>query len=100
VRSFESLFRDNDFPKRLKAILEIEGILESGTWVGLSKSMTEVNILIRILQENGCLYSMPKSQIARLFCKEFGIKLSERSMRNEPKGDGELEADYIRILNL
>lgn len=97
-RSFESLFRDKDFPKRLKAILEIEGILESGTWVGLGKSRTEVNILIRILQENGCLYSMPQSQIPRLFCKEFGIKLSERSLRNEPKGYGELEGEYRRMV--
>ncbi len=98
-RSFESLFRDKGFPKKLKALLESKAITESGTWVGLSKKRTEVNILIRILIQNGCLYSLPQSQIAKLFCKEFGIKLSERSMRNEPKGDGELEREYRRILN-
>jgi hypothetical protein len=99
VRSFESLFRDKGFPKKLKALLESELIIESGTWVGLSKKRTEVNILIRILQENGFLYKTPQSQITKLFCEEFGIKLSERSMRNEPKDDGELEGKYRRILN-
>jgi hypothetical protein len=98
VRSFESLFRDKGFPKKLRTLLESESILESGTWVGLSKKRTEVNILIRILQENGYLYKLPKTLIAELFCKEFGIKLSQRSMRNEPKGGGEVEGEYRRIL--
>jgi hypothetical protein len=98
VRSFESLFRDKGFPKKLRTLLESESILESGTWVGLSKKRTEVNILIRILQENGYLYKLPKTLIAESFCKEFGIKLSERSMRNEPKGGGEVEEEYRRIL--
>jgi len=97
-RSFESLFRDKGFPKKLKALLESKAITESGTWVGLSKQRTEVNILIRILQENGYLYKLPKTLIAESFCKEFGIKLSQRSMRNEPKGGGEVEEEYRRIL--
>jgi hypothetical protein len=97
-KSFDSLFRDKGFPKILKALLESKAITESGTWVGLSKQRTEVNILIRILQENGYLYKLSKTLIAELFCKEFGIKLSKRSMRNEPKGGGEVEGEYRRML--
>lgn len=97
-KSFESLFRDKDYPKILKSLLEANSITESGLWVGFTKHRTEVNVLIRLLQEKGKLFKLPLTQITKLFCKEFGIQLSERSMRNEPKTAAEVEREYRRVL--
>jgi hypothetical protein len=93
-----SLFRDKNFPDKLKEILELNNILDEGVWVGKSNHKTEINILIEVLIEKQQLKVGFKTEMSGLFCKEFGIILSERSMRNLPKDNSGIKIAYQEMI--
>ena len=92
------LFKDKDFPKKLRAILELNKILIDDVWVGKSKHKTEINILILVLNDKGYLKDNHETVIGTLFWKEFGITLDKSSIGNVPKDDKGAQIAYQKMI--
>ncbi len=90
------LFKVTDHFFKILEILRLHDILnDDGSYKGLTNYKTEIILLIEILDEKGYLIRTNQTKRGKIFCDFFGVKLSDRSLRDERQ----VHTDYHKKYN-
>lgn len=86
--SLNDLFFDqHEYENIISILIRHDVISKNKRWIGLESKKSEVVALIKLLQQNGYIRALSKTQLGRIFSKEFKFEISDKTFRNEPNSD-------------
>ena len=99
LHSFEGLFYDPEWPGMIISTLKKYNVLNAdGNWVGLTDKNTEILALIDVLVDKRYIRKHKQTTMGRIFCKQFGIELTDRALRFKSQVYYESIDEYKKII--